>query len=122
MTEEQLKTWLLNLETLKAQVQAWNKCLDYKNDNLDIQQKIKIQLLQIEILTKGLQILSEDEKFVIQMHLVSKLTWNKVWKLYEDKWGIQNGRSIRTLKRMQRRGLQKMLGFIIESKVEGYFR
>lgn len=122
MTEEQLKKWLLNLETFKAQVQTWNKCLDYENDNLEIQQKIKIHLLQIEILTKGLQILNEDEKFVIQMHLVSKLSWNKVWKLYEDKWGIQNGRSIRTLKRMQHRGLQKLLGFIIESNVEVYFR
>lgn len=121
MTEEQLKTWLQNLETRKAQVQAWDKCLDYENHNFELKQKAKRQSLQIEILAQGLQLLREDEEFVIQMHLVSKMTWDKTWQLYEDKWGMQNGRSMRTLKRMQHRGLQKMLEFMIESNVEGYF-
>lgn len=121
MTEEQLKKWLQDLNMLKAQVQTWDKCLNYENNNSEMKQKSKKQSLQIEILTKGLQILNWDEKFVIQTHLTSKLSWDKTCELYEDKWGIQNGRSIRTQKRIQSRGLKKMPGFIVESKLEEYF-
>lgn len=121
MTEEKLKTWLQNLETIKTQIHAWNKCLDYQNEKDGLQQKSKKKSLQVELLTEGLRILDSKERFVIEIHLISKKTWEKTCELYEDKWGIQNGRSIRTLKRMQNRGLKKLLEFIKKSELEDIF-
>lgn len=121
MTEGTLKKWLQELETRRAQIQLWDKCLEYENCNFDIQQKSKRQLLQIEILTNALNSLDKEERSVIEFHLISKKTWEKTCKIYEDKWGVRNGRSMRTLKRMQSRGLHKMTDFIIKSELEQYF-
>lgn len=121
MTEEQLKKWLQNLEAFKAQIYAWNKFLDYKKGITGLQEISDKKSLQVEILTSGLKILDSKERFVIEVHLISKNTWEKTYKLYEDKWGIQNGRSIRTLKRMQNRGINKLLKFIKASELEDIF-
>ena len=121
MTEDTLKKWLQELESHRAQIQLWNKCLEYENCYFDIKQKSKRQSLQIEILTNALNSLDKEEQSVIEFHLISKKTWEKTYKMYEDKWGVRNGRSIRTLKRMQCRGLHKMIDFIQKSELEQYF-
>lgn len=121
MTEVQLKKWLQNLETLKTQIHAWNKFLDYNKEIAGLQEKSEKKSLQVEILTEGLEILDSKERFVIEIHLIAKNTWEKTYELYEDKWGIQNGRSIRTLKRMQNRGINKLLEFIKKSELDNIF-
>lgn len=121
MTEDTLKKWLQELETCRAQIQTWDKCLEYEYCNHDIQRKSRKQSLQIEILTNALNCLDKEELSVIEFHLISKKTWDQTYKMYEDKWGVRNGRSIRTLKRMQNRGLRKIMDFILKSELEQYF-
>lgn len=121
MTEERIKEWLRELEVRKTQIQIWIMCLDYEGDKHNEYQKLVKQKLQVELIEKALQILEEEEKLVIESHLIAKKNWNNTYKIYEDKWGMHNACSLRTLKRMQTRGLHKMLDFIKKSDLEKYF-
>ena len=55
-----------------------------------------------------LRSLSDDERFVIQRHLVDGIDWNRIIAEYETKWGAQNGRCRRTLIRYQNSALTKL--------------
>ncbi len=121
MTEEQLRQYLQDFDTYKIQVQTWKQCLAYDKNHSEMPAKIMRQLLRIEILEKALEILESQEQLVIKTHLILKNTWDVTYAVCEDAWGSENGRSLRTLKRMQSRGLQRMLAFIIHSDLEKYF-
>ncbi len=55
-----------------------------------------------------LRSLSDDERFVIQRHLVDGIDWNRIIAEYEMKWGAKNGRCRRTLIRYQNSALTKL--------------
>ena len=55
-----------------------------------------------------LQLLPDDERFVIQTHMIQGLDWAKTQTEYDKVWGIMNGRSERTLKRMQAKAIRRI--------------
>ena len=52
--------------------------------------------------------LNDDERFVIQRHLMDGIDWNRIIAEYEAKWGAKNGRCRRTLIRYQNSALTKL--------------
>lgn len=65
-----------------------------------------------------LLLLYEEERFVITRHLFDGFTWPMVVKDYEARWGVQDGKAERTLKRYQRTALQKIANFIEKNGLE----
>lgn len=52
-----------------------------------------------------LELLPREERFIVQTHLVDGLDWAKTIVEHEKLWGIMNGRSERTLKRIQAKAI-----------------
>lgn len=62
---------------------------------------------QKEALVNGwLEVLPTEERFVVQIHLIDGLDWARTIVEHEKKWGVENGRSERTLKRIQAKAIQ----------------
>lgn len=120
MTETELKKILRDFHTIKAQVDILKNCLDIHKDESTLMQYNKGSL-QVKVLMDSIAILSEEEKFVIVTHLVCHHTWIETTKLFSEKYGNSNGKSERTLKRIQRRVIKSMLKFINGLPIEIYF-
>ena len=61
-----------------------------------------------------LELLPDDERFLVQKHLIQGLDWAKVIVEYNERWGIMNGRAERTLKRIQARAIKRILNCMCE--------
>ena len=63
-----------------------------------------------------LEMLSTEQRFIIQTHLIDGLDWARTIVEHEKKWGIQNGRSERTLKRIQAKAIRQIVAS--QNKIE----
>lgn len=61
-----------------------------------------------------LELLPDDERFLVQKHLIQGLDWAKVIVEYNERWGIMNGRAERTLKRIHARAIKRILNCMCE--------
>lgn len=120
MTEIQLKEILRRFHEIKLQNSLVQEYEDICGDELVIHQN-KIREVRIKIIENAIDILGDMEKFVLETHLVQHHTWIDTRRLFLEKYGICSERSERTLKRMQQRGLDKMLCFINASPFKDIF-
>lgn len=120
MTETQIKNLIHTFQEKKAQVELLRECADiYDNEN--VRQQYEKKYFQIKVLTDMLSILSDEEKFVIETHLMRHHTWIETVKLFSEKYGKANEKSERTLKRIQSRALKKMINFIKHLPIQDCF-
>ena len=77
------------------------------------------------IIEAWLNLLTDEERFVIENHLVAGTTITKLLLLYENKWGKIQARDERTLKRIQANAISKIRNNIeckgFESEIERIF-
>lgn len=66
------------------------------------------RLLQKDVLDSWLLLLSDSERWVITTHLISGLPWAMVVIEFEKKWGKEQVRDERTLKRIQSKAIAKI--------------
>lgn len=118
VTENQLKESLYTFKSLQAQRELLQEYI-YLDVVLDIESEYKSQFIQWDIITGSLTVLNDKERFVIENHLINQKTWSKTAQLFDKQWGIEDGRSERTLMRIQQRALKKMTEFINRFKIEG---
>lgn len=118
VTENQLKESLYTFKSLQAQRELLQE-YTYPDVVLDIESEYKSQFIQWDIITGSLTVLNEKERFVIENHLINQKTWSKTAQLFDKQWGIEDGRSERTLMRIQQRALKKMAEFINRFKIKG---
>ncbi len=121
MTKTEVKNLLFSYQQLVMKQKIWKECLKISND-ICLKKDYQKNLLQLNIINESLNLLKEEHKFVIEKHLIQHYVWKETLELFEEKWGVMNSRSERTLKRMQSEGLEKILEFIKTSKLESYFQ
>lgn len=119
LIEWELREILSTFLNKQAQVRVWQCCLAYEEKS-QLKNNLDKQMLQVNIIAQCISILNEMEKFVVENHLVYQKTWEETYILFERRWGAMNGRSIRTMKRMQSKAIQKMIEFIHSSDLEDY--
>ena len=66
-------------------------------------------LLKKETVESWLQLLTTEELFLVRTHLIQGLDWAKTIVEHERMWGIMNGRSERTLKRIQSKAVDRIV-------------
>ncbi len=66
-------------------------------------------LLKKETVESWLQLLTTEELFLVRTHLIQGLDWAKTIVEHERRWGIMNGRSERTLKRIQSKAVDRIV-------------
>lgn len=120
MTEIQLKKLLCQLHESQIQNSLLEECLSVSEKNPGILPYN--DSFQFRIIEETLNLLSKNEKFVIETHLVYHYTWSETVKLFIETNGKEGERSERTLKRIQSRALKKIIDFINRSPLREYFR
>lgn len=119
MTEIQLKKLLRQLHAAQIQDSLLEECSKISKSNPEtLPYSGNVQL---RIIVETLNILSRNERFVIETHLVYHHTWTETMTLFSEENGPGCGRSERTLKRIQSRALKKMVNFINRSQLKEYF-
>lgn len=73
-------------------------------------EKIKLLDLKITIINSWLNLLTEDERFVIENHFVNRLEWNRIIYRFKGKWDFEL--SERTMRKYQNTALKKISDFI----------
>ena len=78
----------------------------------EAQAKALSQMTKRKQMVEGwLSILSDDEVFVVRKHLMEEHDWPRIETEHRDKWG-EFGKIERTLKRYQKRAIEKIIHFI----------
>ena len=68
---------------------------------------------QLSMMSIWLNLLNEDEAFVIQRHLIDGVDLPRVAVEYAEKWGDDHAKTDRTLKTYQRKALAKIHKFVV---------
>lgn len=81
-----------------------------RKKGLDKEQLRRMQALEEWLFCMNclLMQLSEDERYVIQRHVIDGIDWSRISAEYASRWGEINKRSQRTLLRYQSDGLKKI--------------
>lgn len=67
---------------------------------------------QLRLIDSLFALLTEDEEFVVRRHLLDGIDWLRMIKEYNDKWGEENEKTIRSFQIYQTKALRKMAKII----------
>ena len=99
----------LCVEIALLKKQLANKAYNIFMDLVHLTQRCKQLEEKRDMLQQWQALLPREERFIIQTHLVDGLDWAKTIVEHEKMWGVANGRSERTLKRMQAKGIERIV-------------
>lgn len=80
-------------------------------DDADAKTYLALLELRISAIDAWLNLLTADERFVIQKHLIEELEWSRVSFAYTERWNHEFVRTERSLLSYQTNALGKMSAF-----------
>ena len=84
--------------------------------NEELKAKATELRIKLSIVNAWFELLSYDEKFVIQKHLVDKIEWSRIAFEYRERWKNEFYRTERSLQIYQANGLAKIATFAEKHK------
>lgn len=66
---------------------------------------------QVKRVNAWMTLLSDDERFVVENHLMAGIDIPGIVALYQERWGMEFAKSERTIKGYQKHALQKIVAF-----------
>lgn len=82
-------------------------------------EKKRIQIRNLEercaLVKSWLGLLSDDEALIVEQHLIAGIDMARLEQMYRERWG-EFGKSERTLRRYQKKAIEKIICFMNESK------
>lgn len=96
----------LELGICKAQCHALEKETPQMQTRI---RKLEKTIMSIDSL---FAVLSENEAFVIQRHVLDQLDWPQIIKEYKDKWGTEAEKTVRSFQVCQTKALTKITNTI----------
>ena len=121
MTEETVKGFIRSYSELKARRDVIDKIRKYShNESINEDQEYSQLVIKIQIIESALELLTEDEKNIILLHLIDNVKWSEIKSIYEQRVGTEFNYSERTFMRIQKNALKKIEDFISKSKLEQY--
>lgn len=119
MTEETVREFLKSYSELKAERDIIDKIQKYSHND-DKDKEYSQLMIKIQIIESALEILTEDEKKVISLHLFDNVKWTEIEKKYEKQEGKEFNYSERTFKRIHKNALRKIKDFCVKNSLEQY--
>lgn len=110
---EAIKQTLLKRRDYEAESRFLKQYLnDYRHKDT-VNQKERLSYLeeQLHNISVWMELLTEDEAFVIKRHLFDGIDVPRIAIEYRERWGDEFGKTERTIKTYQRRALQKIAAF-----------
>lgn len=107
--ENQIKDILQHARDIEATKELLNSQLSEEGS---LPQELKEQLRSIDDCLSAIHVwmtlLTEDEAYVVQRHLIDGVDMPRITSEYREKWGPPHARSERTLKSYQHNALRKI--------------
>lgn len=110
---ELIKQTLLKKRDYEAEYRFLQQYLsDNRHKNVD-RQKERLSFLeqQLQSITVWMELLTEDESFVIKRHLFDGVDIPRITIEYRERWGDEFSKTDRTIKAYQKKALQKIASF-----------
>ena len=115
---DEIKQTLLMKRSYEAEYRFLQQYLsDNRHKNI-AKQKERLRFLeqQLRSISVWMELLTEDEAFVIKRHLFDDVDIPRIAIEYRERWGEEFGKTDRTIKTYQRRALQKIASFEMMTK------
>lgn len=111
--EEQIKEILKMERDLEAKSLFFHKRLEDRRfkSNPELEERINTIDDQLASIKSWLMLLTEDERFVIQRHLIDGIDIPRIVIEYKERWGNEYEKTERTIKSYQRKALKKIARF-----------
>lgn len=93
-----------------AEAQLYEKWAE-QTDETEAKKQLELLNLKIVAINSWLTILSTDERFVVQKHLIEELEWARIAFEYRERWKKEFERTERTLQIYQANALAKIAEF-----------
>ena len=87
-----------------------------QTDDPELKNQLSLLELKIAAINAWLNLLSADEKFVIQKHLIDKIEWPRVAFEFRERWKDEFTRTERSLQVYQANALAKIVSFATKHK------
>lgn len=119
MTEETVKEFMKTYSELKAQKEIRDKIQEYSSDKKADKDSSQLEI-KIQIIESALEILTENERKIVMLHLINGVKWSEIQTIYEKQVGMELSYSERTFKRIQKSALEKIGKFLSKNHFEDY--
>ena len=107
LTEYDIKEFFVSHRETIFEKQIWeSRAYQNATSGLEDKQRVENLDLQIKMVDSMLDLLSENEAFVIKRHLLNGLDWAQIAIEYKEKWGEEMEKS--ALQIYQAKALQKI--------------
>lgn len=109
-TDEIIRRALNKYRVFLAEAEVLRRQMD---TIIDPSKRKQLELLEMKVtvLHCWLQLLNEDERFVVQKHIVDALDWPRVAHTFAERWDHEFIRSERSLQQYQKNAMDKMIAF-----------
>lgn len=113
MNSDEIKEIILNKRNYEAEQSVLLTRLRDQRYTLTEKQINRLAHLEnrLNCIKTWMELLSDDEAFVIQLHLVDGIDIPRIVVAYRERWGDEFAKTERTIKTYQKRGLHKILQF-----------
>lgn len=112
--EEKIKRILSLRQKIEAQLVLQQVAHEYRHDTFESIQKKEIEKLYC--LKKGIDglllLVSEEERYILEMHLVAGMKWESVIEDYEKRWTYDKGIDKRSYIYRQQTAIKKIASYI----------
>lgn len=100
------RCYLAELRLLEADIAESSQ-----HSSLETQNRSSFLKQQVKRVNAWMMLLSDDERFVVENHLMAGIDIPRIVILYQERWGREFAKSERTIKGYQKHALQKILAF-----------
>lgn len=108
--EQLVRSVICKFNDYQAEAQLYEKWLTQADDP-DTKNFLVLLELKIAVINAWMNLLSTDEKFVLQKHLIEEMEWPRVAFEYRERWKHEFARTERSLQVYQASALAKISEF-----------
>ena len=109
-TDEIIRRALNKYRVFLAEAEVLRRQMDTTTDPSKRKQ-LELLEMKVTVLHCWLQLLNEDERFVVQKHIIDALDWPRVAHAFAERWDHEFIRTERSLQQYQKNAMDKMIAF-----------
>lgn len=108
--DDLVRTILSKYLSFLAEKQMYERWLSMR-ENAEVRESLVLVAMKVAMIQSWFELLNNDERFVIEKHLIDELEWPRVAFSFTEKWKGEFTRAERTLISYQASGLAKIINF-----------
>lgn len=108
--EEMIRMAFSKYATYVSEQRMYERWLDMR-ENQEVREALTVVSMKVTIIESWLNLLTADEQFVVQKHLIDQIEWPRISFLFTERWKGEFSRTERTLVAYQANALKKIVEY-----------